>query len=196
VVQDAPFEGTWKGFWLSNSGQMGGAKLTTTLVGTTVGGFAEMDGSSKSALTGTFAAGNFMGSYKSTATYTFDLNVKGPFLVGAYVGGTIDTVTAMVSSTAAPAPATFPTKLIGTWKSLSSTRAGSITITVANGEGMLTGTVAAPGLVERDLYFVYTDGSLAGGDATVHLQMLGSGSRFVGGFGDGTESGVIDLTVN
>lgn len=195
VTQSAPFEGIWKGGWLSTDGQLGNAKLTTTLTGTTVGGSAEMDGSPKSDLTGTFAAGNFMGSYRATATYTFDLNLTGSFLVGRYAGGTVDTVTTMLAATAAPAPATAPAKLVGTWKSLKSARAGSITITSVPGDGTLTATVAAPGLAESDVFLGYADGAMAGGNTLIHLQLLGSGSRFVGGFSDGTEVGVIDAAV-
>lgn len=196
AVADAPFAGTWVGKYLAASATQGDAKLTTTLTGTTVGGIAEMSGSKKSDLTGTFMAGNFKGSYFSTSTFMFDLNVKGPFLIGLYGFSDLSQfVTTMRASTAAPGPATFPAKLVGTWKSLKSTKAGTITITLADAQGMLTGHVDAPGLAEADGFFTYDGGVLGGGNANYSIQLLASGTHFLGGYGDGSnEVGIVDVT--
>jgi hypothetical protein len=198
-VDAAPvaLSGVWgRGGWLNGNGQVAAqSSMTLTLTGTTVGGEARINGTAPSVLTGTFDGARMMASFRSTSTYTLDLALTGGFLVGPYAGGIVDGIGTFVSDLAPPAPATMPTMLVGTWKSSKSAAMGAVTVTLVD-TNPITGHINAVGLVDEDAQFGYNDRVIQGGTniTTTAVLLFGSGDRFVGSYGKGTDVGVLDLS--
>lgn len=196
--QPVQFVGEWgRGGWLKASGQFGStSSLTTTLTGTTVGGTARLDGTAPSPLSGTFDGTLLTGMFMDTDDHTLDLVLKGGFLVGPYGGGSMDAIATFVSDLAPGAPAVIPAMLTGTWKSSKSAAMGTFAVTITGGLPNPSGHITAPGLADDDVIFGYQNNVLQGlaNVSQTSVMLFGSGTKWVGSYGLGTDIGVLELT--